>query len=158
MPRRSIALLALALVLVAVAWLPWPITPVGSQAAAPAPVATGLAVAADAAGATPSDTAVIVVPPSLPAPPATAGPTRAPAETGRSLFVAKGCTTCHMHSAVSGSGGYNIGPALSTYEPDPDFVRQWLANPAAVRPGTAMPNLGLDPDEIEALLAFLAEE
>jgi cytochrome c1 len=46
-------------------------------------------------------------------------------------------------------------PDLTHYQPDPAFVRTWLKDPQAVRPNTAMPNLGLTETEIEALLAFL---
>jgi cytochrome c1 len=46
-------------------------------------------------------------------------------------------------------------PDLTHYRPNPAFVRQWLRDPSAVRPGTDMPNLRLSDEEIEALLAFL---
>ena len=44
---------------------------------------------------------------------------------------------------------------LTGYDPDPEFVRQWLRDPGAVRPGTEMPNLNLSDEETEALIAFL---
>ncbi len=84
--------------------------------------------------------------------------TRSPAEVGADLFLAKGCVGCHRHNALPQGDGLSIGPNLSRYEPDPDFVRAWLRDPAAVRPGTEMPNLELDDAEIEALLAFLSQE
>jgi cytochrome c2 len=83
---------------------------------------------------------------------------------GRALFRAKGCTTCHRHDAVlqvpsdsmAGAILGDIGaPNLTDYQPDPDFLRTWLKDPAAVRPGTWMPNLELKEWEIEALIAFL---
>jgi len=77
---------------------------------------------------------------------------------GRALFTAKGCATCHQHAAVSGLGfgpESNI-PDLTTYRWSADYLRTWLQNPAAVKPNTAMPNLGLKRDEIEALIAFLS--
>jgi cytochrome c2 len=75
---------------------------------------------------------------------------------GRALFVAKGCHACHIHSAVSNSvSGPVIGPNLSSYHPDPGFVRRWLRNPAALRPNTEMPKLVLSEGEIDALVAFL---
>lgn len=73
---------------------------------------------------------------------------------GAALFRAKGCMTCHRHAAVDAIS-VNIGPDLSRYQADPDFLRRWLADPSAVRPGTQMPTLGLAPAEIEALIAFL---
>jgi cytochrome c2 len=93
-------------------------------------------------------------------------PTPSPAEYGRSLFLTKGCTTCHRHEGlnVARVDAANDGralfegmgaPDLTHYQPDPAFVRVWLKDPQAVRPNTAMPNLGLKEVEIEALLAFL---
>jgi cytochrome c2 len=83
----------------------------------------------------------------------------APAEIayGKALFSAKGCVTCHHHAAVAGSGTFGEGnPDLSTYRWNAEYLRTWLENPAAVRPNTYMPNLGLKHDEIEALIAFLS--
>jgi cytochrome c2 len=80
------------------------------------------------------------------------------ASEGAALFQAKGCPTCHQHDAVSNPDfSTQIGPDLTNYEPDPDFVRAWLRNPPAIRPTTAMPNLNLSEEEIEALVAFLEE-
>ncbi len=99
-------------------------------------------------------------------------PTSDPADVGRALFTFKGCATCHRHDGLgterlTGDGqtvaasrslaGASGAPDLTDYDPDPDFVRVWLRDPAAVRPGTLMPNLGLSEDEITALLAFLKE-
>lgn len=86
-------------------------------------------------------------------------PTPALAEQGRALFVNKGCITCHEHAVVGYEGTIiGVGPALTAYSADPEFLRPWLRNPAAVRPGTAMPTLGLSEPEIDALVAFLADK
>lgn len=78
---------------------------------------------------------------------------------GRALFAAKGCTGCHQLAGVSNSvGGPVIGPDLTQRAMDTQFLRAWLADPAALRPATQMPNLGLDSDEIEALVAFLTDD
>ncbi len=77
------------------------------------------------------------------------------AELGHRLFVAKGCAGCHQHDAIANDMGIQMGPDLSRITLDPAFLREWLENPAAVRPGTEMPALGLDDAEIEALIAFL---
>jgi mono/diheme cytochrome c family protein len=91
----------------------------------------------------------------------------APAVLGRALFQAKGCTTCHRHDGVDvtrvevyAGADLDLGtvmgaPDLTHYRPVPTFVRPWLRDPSAVRPGTDMPNLRLSDEEIEALLAFL---
>lgn len=83
------------------------------------------------------------------------------ADLGRTLFMIKGCATCHRHDGLglAQTWAANTGaPDLTHYEPDPDFVRRWLRDPSAVRPGTLMPNLNLDEDEIEALITFLSSE
>jgi mono/diheme cytochrome c family protein len=77
-------------------------------------------------------------------------------EQGRVLFLAKGCVSCHVHAALGElSAKASFGPTLSFYQPDPDFVRRWLRDPAAIKPGTQMPNLALSDQEIDALIAFL---
>jgi cytochrome c2 len=98
-------------------------------------------------------------------PPASAAAASAPAAVseadiayGRALFLAKGCATCHHHAAVANSGAGPGGefPDLTTYRWNADYLRAWLRDPAAVKPNTYMPNLGLRKDEIEALIAFLS--
>ena len=80
-------------------------------------------------------------------------------ERGRVLFRDKGCVTCHINQRVEGKTGVlNFGaPNLTSYANDPGFLRRWLANPSAVRAGTAMPNLRLTAVQIEDLIAFLNE-
>ncbi len=100
----------------------------------------------------------------------TAAPTQTAADLGRTLFGIKGCAACHRHDGLPaprltqdgdvvpvsqrmmGAGG---APDLTHYQPDADFIRTWLKDPQALRPGTMMPNLRLKEVEIEALLAFL---
>ena len=78
---------------------------------------------------------------------------------GRALFVAKGCSACHTYSGITHSiPGPVIGPDLTNHPADPTFLRQWLHDPASIRPDTRMPNLGLDEAEIEALIDFLTPE
>jgi nitric oxide reductase subunit C len=63
------------------------------------------------------------------------------------------CVACH---SLGGQGG-NVGPALdhvaSRYTQDK--LDAWLADPTAVKPGTAMPNLQLATDEREELVRWL---
>ena len=74
---------------------------------------------------------------------------------GRALFQAKGCTACHLHREVNPGAGVAIGPDLTEVVLDPAYLRAWLSDPASIRPGTRMPNLGLSSVEIEALIAFI---
>jgi cytochrome c2 len=77
------------------------------------------------------------------------------AEHGRALFLDKGCVTCHVNSRVAGNTVVPVGPELTTYTRDAEFLRRWLADPPAVKPGTQMPNLQLSAAEIEDLIAFI---
>jgi cytochrome c oxidase subunit 2 len=76
------------------------------------------------------------------------------------LFRDKGCVTCHVHRGVPGpSGVVHVGaPDLSNYRNDPAFLRRWLDDPAALRPGTRMPELPLSEAEIGLLVEFLGVE
>lgn len=87
---------------------------------------------------------------------AAAGATVAPmsaVERGDHLFVAKGCVTCHVEMKV-------IPVDIRTNKYDEKFLKQFLANPAAMpkryNVGLDMPNLGLKPEEISALAAYLS--
>ncbi len=64
------------------------------------------------------------------------------------------CVSCH---AVEGYGG-KVGPALDGVADrfDRDYLRRWIADPASVKPGTAMPNLGLPAADADAIADFLA--
>ena len=111
--------------------------------------------------ALPVQTAIPVVqPPPTAAAPTAAAPTPALEDEiayGKALFSAKGCVSCHHHAAIAGSGAFGEGnPDLTTFRWSAEYLRTWLQNPAAVKPNTYMPNLGLKRDEIEALIAFLS--
>ena len=73
---------------------------------------------------------------------------------GRPAYFDSICVVCH---SVGGSGGA-VGPALdgvanrfTTAELD-----RWLADPTAVKPGTAMPNLGLSDETRAELVVWLS--
>lgn len=113
-----------------------------------------------------AEVALVPTAPSPTVAPPTA--TTSPAALGRTLFQIKGCASCHRHDGLNVARvsvadndrffASVIGaPDLTAYEPDPAFVRDWLRDPAAVRPETNMPDLNLTDEEIEALLAFLQE-
>jgi cytochrome c2 len=73
-------------------------------------------------------------------------------EEGRGVFEAK-CASCHTIG-----GGPLVGPDLEGAADrlgGPDALADFVAAPDEVRPGTAMPNLGLTELEIAALVAFL---
>ncbi len=65
------------------------------------------------------------------------------------------CSACH---SVGGQGG-NVGPALDGVGSrlDSSYLNQWLRDPQAVKPGTAMPKLPLTDSEIDQLVRYLSE-
>ena len=77
---------------------------------------------------------------------------------GRAIFQAKGCSACHLHREVNPGADVAIGPDLTEVVLDPAYLRSWLNDPASIRPGTRMPNLGLSRVEIEALITFIHYE
>lgn len=67
--------------------------------------------------------------------------------------VASTCTACH---SIAGQGG-TVGPALDGEgkRRDRAWLDTWLKDPAAVKPGTAMPNLQIPDDERAQLVDWL---
>jgi cytochrome c2 len=80
-------------------------------------------------------------------------------ETGRQLFIAKGCITCHYNDRAASRSEYwtiEMGaPDLSNYSSAPEILFIRLKDPAAAKSDTKMPQLGLKQTEIEALVAFI---
>lgn len=76
----------------------------------------------------------------------------ADAATGEHIFQNKNCSGCH---SILGSGG-NGAPDLTSViaRRDPVWLARWLANPQAVKPGTAMPRPSLAAADVTGLLAF----
>lgn len=65
------------------------------------------------------------------------------------------CIACHQ---LNGKGG-QVGPALDGVGSrlEADFIKRWLADPLAVKPGTTMPKLPLSEADIVELTAFLSQ-
>ncbi len=133
MYRLSTILIVLALVLLVVSVVPWPFA-VGEQGGGGPVEQERTEDGQSAAEATPTVDA---------------------AEYGRTLFMLKGCASCHTYVPITGDR-LSIGPNLTNYVPKPEFLRIWLRDPAAVRPETRMPDLDLSEEEIDALVAFLS--
>lgn len=72
----------------------------------------------------------------------------------RIYFEKVRCQNCH---SINGKGGI-LGPALDLVSSRRD--KKWMAehfiNPQSVSPGTGMPNFGLLPDEVDALVVYMA--
>jgi mono/diheme cytochrome c family protein len=77
---------------------------------------------------------------------------------GHRLFVAKGCATCHKIEGRASPAGAVHGPPLVPRKFQADYLARILQNPAVLPPANfpfRMPDLGLDPPEIDALVAFI---
>ena len=95
-------------------------------------------------------------------------PARAPssgdAVQGAQLFQQMTCANCH---AIGGTlAAATIGPDLThvlsratlgagVLENTPASLTRWLTNPAAIKPGSHMPNLQLAPEDVRRLVAYL---
>jgi cytochrome c oxidase subunit 2 len=99
--------------------------------------------------------------------PAVTPPEGSLAAEGQAAFINTGCTRCHVIEGV--------WEEVSRQPPAPDLthfasrshfagasfeltaqnLRDWLANPPAMKSGSFMPDLGLTDDEITALVAYL---
>jgi cytochrome c2 len=89
-----------------------------------------------------------------------------PAAEGAQIIATKPCVGCHTIPGVPGATG-TVGPNLAgvagrpkiaggaVSNASPDDLKKWILNPAAVKPGTPMPNVGLSDDEATKIVAFL---
>jgi cytochrome c oxidase subunit II len=92
----------------------------------------------------------------------TAPPPDDPVEAGKQI-VETVCSACHLVEDTAAQG--RVGPELTNFanndqiagvvENNEENLRAWLADPPAVKPGTAMPDLGLSQAQIDALVAYL---
>jgi cytochrome c oxidase subunit 2 len=91
---------------------------------------------------------------------------------GAKFFAQGACVGCHgivgvnLTSYDDRKGANLIGPNLTHFGSrdliaggvlpnTPQNLATWLANPQAVKPGSDMPQLGLSPNQINALVAYL---
>ena len=91
-------------------------------------------------------------------------PTDPTAQEGAQLFQTRGCSACHTINGTPAAG--KVGPNLthvasrgviagSILPNDADHLRVWLKDPPSVKPGSVMPNLGLNDHELDVLVAYL---
>jgi cytochrome c len=83
---------------------------------------------------------------------------------GAQLINKYGCGSCHTVPGVKGADGL-VGPPLTKFgsrsyiagelvNSGPNLQR-WIENPQAVEPGTAMPDLGVTPEDAQDIAAYL---
>jgi mono/diheme cytochrome c family protein len=81
-------------------------------------------------------------------------------ERGERLFVLRGCVGCHENKDVRSINITKIGPTLTGKRYPTDMLKAFLKDPSAGWNGKEaaigeMPNLHLDPRDIDAIVAFL---
>jgi cytochrome c2 len=86
------------------------------------------------------------------------------AKRGRDLVAQYQCGACHKIPQVRGAGG-EAGPDLEGFGKlsyiangipnQPDRLTAWLIDPPALKPGTAMPAMGVTEEEARHMAAFL---
>lgn len=86
------------------------------------------------------------------------------ARQGQTLLAQYQCGSCHAIPGVPGARG-NVAQPLSAWGrrsyiagrlPNrADVLVQWIVDPQALVPGTAMPAMGVTPDEARAMAAYL---
>jgi cytochrome c oxidase subunit 2 len=85
---------------------------------------------------------------------------------GRDVFRNNACVGCHLITGVSGG---RVGPELTHIASKPNIagvpglspvnpenLKKWISNPAANKPGTAMPLVPLSEQDLDAIVKFLA--
>lgn len=85
-------------------------------------------------------------------------------EHGKQLLASYGCGACHVIPGVHAARGL-VGPPLYFFArrtmiagelPNtPENLEKWIENPKQVEPNTAMPNLGVKPNEAKDMAAYL---
>jgi cytochrome c len=86
------------------------------------------------------------------------------AARGRLLLAQYQCGSCHRIPGVDAARGLT-GPALDAFgrrsyvagvSPNyPDALERWIVDPPAVKPGTAMPAMGVSPEDARHMAAYL---
>ncbi|MBV9603261.1 MAG: cytochrome c oxidase subunit II [Chloroflexi bacterium] len=91
-------------------------------------------------------------------------PTDPTAAEGAQLFQTRGCSACHTINGTPADG--KVGPNLthvasrsviagSILDNNAPNLRRWLSDPPGIKPGSIMPNLGLNDHELDVLVAYL---
>jgi len=85
-------------------------------------------------------------------------------DRGRLAIERHGCGTCHIIPGIDGALG-KVGPDLThvgqraalagSLGNDPATMTTWLAHPQKLRPGSAMPEQGVRPQEARDMAAYL---
>ena len=97
--------------------------------------------------------------------PAATPAARSPEERGRDLFARGACIACHTIDGIPQARG-TVGPNLThvatrttvagaLFPNTPATLRHWVANSGSLKPGSLMPPMALNDDDLTALVAYL---
>ncbi len=85
---------------------------------------------------------------------------------GQRLITQYQCGSCHAIPGVAASRG-RLGPSLQAFGKrsyiagrvpnSPDALAQWLVAPASLVPDTAMPSMGVSPEDARHMAAYLGQ-
>jgi cytochrome c2 len=83
---------------------------------------------------------------------------------GAQSIQRQGCHSCHRIPGIRGANSY-VGPPLEGWsarqyiagslENTPNNLIEWIMNPQAIEPGTAMPDMNIDVEEARDIAAYL---
>jgi cytochrome c oxidase subunit 2 len=91
-------------------------------------------------------------------------PSDSTAKAGKQVFLTAGCAVCH---AIGGTpAGARVGPDLTHFGSRKSIAAAslpntignlggWILDPQRIKPGAMMPPNGLDPSQLNAILAYL---
>jgi cytochrome c oxidase subunit 2 len=91
-------------------------------------------------------------------------PTETAAQQGQQIFRASACALCHTIRGTDAHGA--VGPDLTHVGSRQSLaagalpntrgnLAGWIANPQAIKPGSAMPAVGLSPQQLQAVVTYL---
>ena len=85
------------------------------------------------------------------------------ARAGYAFVTSRNCAACHNISGTSAGG--NVGPDLThlasrrtiagTMPMSEGNLYGWVADPQSLKAGNHMPTIGLEPDQLHAVVAYL---
>jgi cytochrome c oxidase subunit 2 len=90
-------------------------------------------------------------------------PTTPLAKAGYDFVTSRNCSACHAIAGTPASG--TVGPdlthlasrrTLAAYMPmNHGNLYGWVADPQSIKPGSKMPTIGLEPDQLHSVVAYL---
>lgn len=85
-------------------------------------------------------------------------------DRGARAIAEYGCGACHTIPGIEDADS-RVGPALTDFQDEryiagdipntPENAIRWILDPQAIEPGTIMPDLDVNPEEAEDIVAYL---